>query len=306
MNIKKLMKTTLLTACCCFLSPVMASTTDGMTPSDETVCDDLTGKAFGICNAYCEAMDCDNPNHRASDKACSKKFDQWVALNGEQEPLPCEDASLSIAKTATSGALSSEGGLLEVVAPAEVNYSILVTNTGSVAIEVDEVNDDILQNLSCIPELPAHLEPAESVECTESANYDSVETHMNTANSSGVTLGGYEVATGQVSLTVDVSEPVSPQCPARAVEACAITETELADALLSSGYLSYKSDCDQAGGTLTTIGTANRLSNNSCTWSLIAICIATDTDFDDFIQLDGENIEPELTAEELEVCQGSL
>ncbi|MCP4264386.1 MAG: hypothetical protein GY777_02225 [Candidatus Brocadiaceae bacterium] len=34
-----------------------------------TVCDDLKGKAYGLCNAYCEALDCDwDPN--ASGRAC--------------------------------------------------------------------------------------------------------------------------------------------------------------------------------------------------------------------------------------------
>lgn len=38
---------------------VLAKTPDGMPPSQETVCSSLTGAAFGLCNAYCEAQDCD-------------------------------------------------------------------------------------------------------------------------------------------------------------------------------------------------------------------------------------------------------
>jgi hypothetical protein len=34
-------------------------TPDGQTPSEEEVCDGLSGPAFGLCNAYCEAQDCD-------------------------------------------------------------------------------------------------------------------------------------------------------------------------------------------------------------------------------------------------------
>ena len=37
----------------------MARTPDGVTPAEETVCDGLVGAAFGLCNAYCEAQDCD-------------------------------------------------------------------------------------------------------------------------------------------------------------------------------------------------------------------------------------------------------
>jgi hypothetical protein len=36
-----------------------AKTPDGMPPSEETVCSALSGAAFGLCNAYCEAQDCD-------------------------------------------------------------------------------------------------------------------------------------------------------------------------------------------------------------------------------------------------------
>ena len=43
-----------------------AQTPDGLTPSEETVCDRYEGNAFGLCNAYCEAMDCDSVNHTAS------------------------------------------------------------------------------------------------------------------------------------------------------------------------------------------------------------------------------------------------
>ena len=40
---------------------VVAKTPDGATPAEESVCTDagLTGAAFGLCNAYCEAQDCD-------------------------------------------------------------------------------------------------------------------------------------------------------------------------------------------------------------------------------------------------------
>jgi len=36
-----------------------AQTPDETTPAEETVCDLYEGAAFGLCNAYCEAMDCD-------------------------------------------------------------------------------------------------------------------------------------------------------------------------------------------------------------------------------------------------------
>jgi hypothetical protein len=72
--------------------PVMAKKTpDGMTPSIDTVCDDagLFGAAWGLCNAYCEAMDCDSDATRASDKACDNIFDKIVTITGEVPP--CEN-----------------------------------------------------------------------------------------------------------------------------------------------------------------------------------------------------------------------
>jgi hypothetical protein len=65
-----------------------ARTPDGQPPSQETVCDNETGAAFGLCNAYCEAMDCDSPNHHASDNACAAVKRNFERKTGR--PLPCE------------------------------------------------------------------------------------------------------------------------------------------------------------------------------------------------------------------------
>lgn len=63
-------------------------TPDGQPPSVETVCDGETGAAFGLCNAYCEAMDCDSPNHHASDNGCEQVRRNFERKTGR--PLPCE------------------------------------------------------------------------------------------------------------------------------------------------------------------------------------------------------------------------
>lgn len=65
-----------------------ARTPDGQPPSVETVCDAEVGAAFGLCNAYCEAMDCDSPNHRASDRACQVVGENFTERTGR--PLPCQ------------------------------------------------------------------------------------------------------------------------------------------------------------------------------------------------------------------------
>jgi len=69
-------------------SAAWAKTPDGKPPSQETICDGQTGAAFGLCNAYCEAMDCDNPNHHASDTACAQVKQNYERKTGR--PLPCE------------------------------------------------------------------------------------------------------------------------------------------------------------------------------------------------------------------------
>jgi hypothetical protein len=65
-----------------------ASTPDGHTPSEETVCDAQTGAAYGLCNAYCEAMDCDSPAPQASPTACSRVKQNFLRITGQ--PLPCD------------------------------------------------------------------------------------------------------------------------------------------------------------------------------------------------------------------------
>ena len=90
-----------------FVGAVNAKTPDGFTPSQETVCDDagLRGAAKGLCNAYCEAMDCDSDNTKASDKACEQVSKAFSKKSGGldmpcewQEECPCysEDDLLSI------------------------------------------------------------------------------------------------------------------------------------------------------------------------------------------------------------------
>jgi hypothetical protein len=42
--------------------------------ANESVCDELglEGLAWGLCNAYCEALDCDSPDPKASPRACEQ------------------------------------------------------------------------------------------------------------------------------------------------------------------------------------------------------------------------------------------
>jgi len=61
-------------------------TPDGQPPSVETICDNLTGAAYGLCTAYCEAMDCESPDPHASDIACSRVGDHFQRITGSVPP----------------------------------------------------------------------------------------------------------------------------------------------------------------------------------------------------------------------------
>ena len=68
----------------------------GAAAAQDDPCAGLDGNAYGLCNAYCEAMDCDSPNQPASERACERKFQQFQLLTGEVPPCegvtcPCID-----------------------------------------------------------------------------------------------------------------------------------------------------------------------------------------------------------------------
>ena len=78
---------------CCLLLAVagaaFAKTPDGQPPSVETVCDNEKGVLFGLCNAYCEAQDCTDPNQRSSNTACEQLSKNWDK-HSDGRPFPCE------------------------------------------------------------------------------------------------------------------------------------------------------------------------------------------------------------------------
>jgi len=71
-----------------FFTPmaVLAQTPDTETPSFETICDSDVGAAFGLCNAYCEAMDCETDDPQASPKACERVHNKYVNVTGHEPP----------------------------------------------------------------------------------------------------------------------------------------------------------------------------------------------------------------------------
>ena len=60
-------------------------TPDELTPAPEEVCSDLNGAAFGLCNAYCEAQDCDVHSRRS----CRRLRRNYLRVTGT--PIfPCD------------------------------------------------------------------------------------------------------------------------------------------------------------------------------------------------------------------------
>ena len=113
------MKTTLITITFIFLSLIAGTamaqgTPDGQTPAEELLCDNQSGAAFGLCNAYCEAMDCDCPTAsnptcepRASATACTRVSDRYTQITGNG--IVCEATPVSCPCLDVTDARWSEG-----------------------------------------------------------------------------------------------------------------------------------------------------------------------------------------------------
>jgi len=69
-----------------FAGAAAAQTPDGSPPSQETVCDGQTGAAYGLCTAFCEAMDCDSDDPQASQTACDKVGAKFLTITGQAPP----------------------------------------------------------------------------------------------------------------------------------------------------------------------------------------------------------------------------
>jgi len=75
-----------------FVTVVSAEgTPDGYPPAKESICDFESGAAYGLCNAYCEAMDCDSDTPNANDSACQKVSGKFTQVTGRDVPcaVPC-------------------------------------------------------------------------------------------------------------------------------------------------------------------------------------------------------------------------
>lgn len=130
------------------LSPVaVAKTPDGKPPSEETVCDNETGAAFGLCNAYCEAMDCDSPNHRASDTACAQVKKNFEKKTGR--PLPCEASCPCVEQL----------DLFSGIVNGDLNVDLCLTDSDLLSVVVDDGSFAFVSSATEPPVCSANLEP---------------------------------------------------------------------------------------------------------------------------------------------------
>lgn len=106
----------LLTACTAEVIDVGASTQaltpDGVTPAEENICDEFSGKAYGTCNAFCEAMDCHLDPTTANSTGCAKVMEQFLIATGTVleccDHSDCDDGSLCTVHSCISGTCTVE------------------------------------------------------------------------------------------------------------------------------------------------------------------------------------------------------
>jgi len=83
------MRLFVLVAIAALLGTSAPASAQGMADDSACVMAGLFGEEFGLCNAYCEAMNCDDEvNRQASTKACEKVKSKFEAIAFDPE-LPC-------------------------------------------------------------------------------------------------------------------------------------------------------------------------------------------------------------------------
>ena len=90
--------------------PSFSQAGDSIPPATETICDGCTGAAYGLCVAYCEAMDCDSDNPQASESACQRVYDNYLKITGSPPPCVFTEMIVFVTSTVYDGDLGGLAG----------------------------------------------------------------------------------------------------------------------------------------------------------------------------------------------------
>ena len=136
-------------------------------PPTEDACANETGAAYGLCNAYCEAMDCDG-EPEASATACTKVQDKYTQITGHG--LPCEEVADCPCSAIFDWTAVLAGATLDCDDSEEVTH--LTTTTGRAIADGDScsaawdgseaiISRDVTpaQAAACQEELRSHCGP---------------------------------------------------------------------------------------------------------------------------------------------------
>lgn len=127
-------KTLILFAC-----TILCSSFAGAQTTD-SVCDGEQGAAYGLCNAFCDAMDCDSDDPQASETACNKVKSKFQQVTGNEPPCltpavtcPCIEEVPGFLAAANSTVINCYDGL--ALGP---NYVLsLITSEGDIFVTTD-------------------------------------------------------------------------------------------------------------------------------------------------------------------------
>ncbi len=131
--------------------------------ADDSACleEFLSGEEFGLCNAYCEAMDCDGDNPQASAKACEKvrlKFED-IALVDElpclAEPSPNDPPTLDLNAVDGPGETGSTATFVSFGDAVPIAVDVMIEDDGetiiSATVTLKNALDDPDETLSLSP-----------------------------------------------------------------------------------------------------------------------------------------------------------
>jgi len=94
----------------------------------ESGCDSAPDGLHGLCNAYCVAMDCDNPRGHASDRACEQVLESYHKRSGGKDPLCAGGGGASCGWTLQHGTAQDDRYQAAVTTNAGITYAVGFTS----------------------------------------------------------------------------------------------------------------------------------------------------------------------------------